>query len=88
MYRRTLSTAQTWPRAIFSSFQNWKEHIFGMRYRSRSAFGSAVQQFLMGVTKDKYNNCFKNGLKGWNAVLWLTGNISKLTIDKILSSFN
>ena len=40
-----------------------KKHLFDMRYRSRSVLGSAVHQFLMGVPKDEYENCFKSWIK-------------------------
>ena len=29
----------------------------------------------MGDPKDKYETCLKNGLKDWNDVFWLKGNI-------------
>ena len=71
MYYCTLPTAQTWSHAIFFLFpklkkkkkKKKKKHLSGRGYRSRSALESAVHQFLMGVPKDEYENCFKNWIK-------------------------
>ena len=35
----------------------------GRRYRSRSAMGPAGHQFLLGVPKDEYENCFMHWIK-------------------------
>ena len=64
MYCRTLPTTQTWPHVIFSFFQKLKKHLSGRRYRFRSALGSAVHQFLMGVLKDECKNWIKRLKQG------------------------
>ena len=43
-------------------------YLSGKRYWSRSEMWSVVHQFLMGVPKDEYGNCFRNGLKDLNSV--------------------
>ena len=63
MYYRTLPTVQTWSRAIFplskiEREKKKKKNIYiyinyGTRCRSKSALGSAVHQFLMGVPDDE-----------------------------------
>ena len=66
---------------LFPKKTTTKKCLSGSRYRSQSALGSAFHQFLMGVPKGEYESK-KNGLKDWNTVFWLKGNISKVTIDK------
>ena len=51
-----------------------KKNISRRRFRSRSALGSAVHQFLMGVPKISMKIVSKNGLKDGNTVFWLKGN--------------
>ena len=71
MYCRTLPTAETWLAPCdFFLFSKLKKKIIiikillsGRGYRCRSALGSSVHQFLMGVPKDEYGNCFKNWIK-------------------------
>ena len=58
-----------------------KIHLSGRIYKSRSALGYAFHQFLMGVPKDEYKNCF-SGLKYRNDVLLLNGNILRVTRQK------
>lgn len=47
----------------FFLFPKLKKHLSGRRYRSRSALGSAIHQFLLSVPKQSYENCFKNWIK-------------------------
>ena len=48
---------------IFFLFPKLKSTYLVADHRSRSAFGSAVYQFLMSVLKDECGNCFKKWIK-------------------------
>ena len=47
----------------FFLFPKLKKHLSGRRYRSRTALGSAIHQYLIGVPKEEYENCFRSWIK-------------------------
>ena len=65
-----------------------KKQLSGRRYRPRCALGSIVHHFVMSVPKDVFVS--KIGLKVWNNLFWLKGNILKVTRQKKkkISTFN
>lgn len=44
-------------------FPKLKNHLSGMRYRSRNGVGSAVYQCLMGIPLPDYDKCFQNWIQ-------------------------
>lgn len=47
----------------FYLFLKLKKHLSGRRYRSRSSLGSAIHQFLNGISKKEYANVFRKWIQ-------------------------
>ena len=74
---------------LFPKLKKEKQTLSGRRYRSRSALVSAVNQFLMGVHKDEYENCFKHWIKRLKRCVLAKGEYFEGNLDKKeTSTFN